>query len=86
MCSAQGTQRIAVDLGGKPSPELPAIADNHCGYCLLEQHSPVIPTASASWDAGLIRADRLRLGSGATTIFKRFVRDAHHTRAPPAFS
>lgn len=86
VCSAQGTKRIAVDLGNKQSPETPAMADNHCGYCLLQQHSPFVPTASLTWDATPATSDRLILGSGGTTIFKRFVRDAHPTRAPPTFS
>ena len=86
VCIAQGSKRVAVDLGGKPSPEAPAMADNHCGYCLLQQHSPFVPTASVNWDFAPLASDRLPLGAGGTTIFKRFVRDAHHTRAPPFFS
>jgi len=86
VCSAQGTKRIAVDLNGKQTPEVPAMADSHCGYCLLQQHSPFVPTAPVSWDFAPASSDRLALGSGGTTIFKRFIRDAHPTRAPPAFS
>jgi hypothetical protein len=86
VCSAQGTKRIAVDLGGKQSPEAPAMADSHCGYCLLQQHSPFVPTASLTWDIAPPMSNRLSLGAGGTTIFRRFVRGAHHIRAPPAFS
>lgn len=86
VCSAQGTKRIAVDLSGKQTPEAPAMADSHCGHCLLQQHSPFVPTAPVSWDFEPATSDRLALGSGGTTIFKRFIRDAHPTRAPPAFS
>lgn len=86
VCSAQGTKRIAVDLNGKQTPEAPAMADSHCGYCLLQQHSPFVPTVPAAWDFAPVPSDRLALGSGGTTIFKRFIRDAHPTRAPPAFS
>ncbi len=62
------------------------MADNHCGYCLLQQHFPSVPTASLTWNAAPATTERLSIGSGGTTIFTRFVRDAHHTRAPPAFS
>lgn len=86
VCSAQGTKRIAVDLSGKQTPEVPAMADSHCGYCLLQQHSPFVPTAPVSRDFAPIASDRLPLGAGGTTISRRFVRDAHQTRAPPAFS
>lgn len=86
VCSAQGTKRIAVDLGGKPTPDAPRVADNYCDYCLLQQHSPVAPTAFLTWGVSPVVSDRLPLGTGGTTIFKRFVRDAHQTRAPPSFS
>jgi hypothetical protein len=86
VCSAQGTKRIAVDLSGKQNPEAPAMADSHCGYCLLQQHLPFVPTVPATWDFAPVSSERLALGSGGTTIFKRFIRDAHPTRAPPAFS
>jgi hypothetical protein len=87
VCTTQGTQRIAVDLGGKTAPKAPHLADNHCGYCLLQHHSPFIPVAFVAWAGALLAAGRLRLGAGGTTIFKRFERDAHQTRAPPpAFS
>jgi len=86
VCSAQGTKRIAVDLTGEQNPGAPAMADSHCGYCLLQQHSPFVPTAPTGWDFVPATSDRLALGSGGTTIFKRFIRDAHATRAPPAFS
>lgn len=86
VCSAQGTQQINVDQVGKKSPEAPAMADNHCGYCMLQQYSPFIPTASVIWDFAPVASNRLTVGSGGTTIFKRLIRDAHPTRAPPAFS
>jgi hypothetical protein len=86
VCIAHGTKPIAIELGTQGSPDAPTITENHCGYCLLQQHSPFVPTASLTWDAVPATSDRLSLGPGGTTIFKRFVRDAHHTRGPPAFS
>jgi len=86
VCSAEGTKRIAVDLNGKQTPEAPAMADNHCGYCLLQEHSPFVPTVPATLSFTPVSSDRLALGSVGTTIFKRFIRYAHPTRAPPAFS
>lgn len=86
VCSAQGIKRVAVDFGEKEDTEVPAMADNHCGYCLLQQHSPFVPTVSVNCDFPPFASDRLPVGAGGTTLFKRFVRDAHRTRAPPFFS
>jgi len=85
VCSAQGTKWIAVDLSSEQTSGAPSMADSYCGYCLLPLHLPFVPTVPASWDFGPAPSDRLALGSGGTTIFKRFIRDAHPVRAPPAF-
>ena len=86
VCSAQGAKKIAIDSESKQHSEIPLIADNHCGYCLLQQHSPFIPTHSLTLGVTPHVFDRLAIGTGGTTIFKRLVRDARHTRAPPIFS
>jgi hypothetical protein len=62
------------------------MADNHCGYCLLQEHSPFVPTVPATLSFTPVSSDRLALGSVGTTIFKRFIRYAHPPRAPPAFT
>lgn len=86
VCTTQGTKRVAMDEGNQESPRTPAMADNHCGYCLLQQQSPFVLTSWVTWDVAPATSGRLSQGSGGTTIFKRFVRDAHPSRAPPAFS
>jgi hypothetical protein len=86
ICSTSGAKRVAIDLGSKKLPEAPMAGDNHCGYCLLQHHSPVIPTDPYTWETATVSTGRLLIGSGGTTVFKRFVRNAHPTRAPPAFS
>lgn len=87
VCSTTGaTPRAAWDQGSKSSSDRSALSDSHCGYCLLQHHLPVVPTASYRWEPVLASAERLPIGSGGTTIVKRFVRSAHLTRAPPAFS
>jgi hypothetical protein len=86
ICSTSGAKRVAVVLGSKKLPEAPMAGDSHCGYCLLQHHSPVVPTDPYAWEAATVSTSRLLIGSGGTTVFKRFIRDAHLTRAPPAFS
>ena len=85
VCSAQGTKRIAVDLSSKQTPEAPAMADSHCAYCVLQQHSPALPTPSYCWQTVAVVSNRL-LVSDSSSFFKRFVREAHFARAPPDFS
>lgn len=86
ICSTNGTKLVALDLGTKKTPDTPMTADSHCGYCLLQQHSPFVPTLPYSSAMAAVSADRLLVGSGGGSIFKCFIRAAHHTRAPPAFS
>jgi hypothetical protein len=86
ICSASGAKRVPVQLDSKNLPGTPTAGDNHCAYCLLQHHAPVVGTHPYAWEATTVSADRLLIGSGSTTVFKRFVRHAHLTRAPPAFS
>lgn len=86
ICSIGGAKRVAIDLNSKKLPEAPMAGDNHCGYCLLQHHTPVVPTDPYTWEATTVSTGRLLIGSGGATVFKRFVRNAHLTRAPPAFS
>jgi len=85
ICSTSGAKLVPMDLGSKKLPEAPVAGDRHCAYCLLHHHSPVVPTVPYTWEAPTVSAGRLLIGSGSTTVFKRFVRHAHLTRAPPAF-
>ena len=87
VCSTTGAApRAAWDLGSKSGSDRSAVSDSHCGYCLLQHHTPVVPTAPYDWEPVTASAERLPIGSGGTTVVKRFVRSAHLARAPPAFS
>jgi Protein of unknown function (DUF2946) len=86
ICRASGAQPGARDLGVQTPPSAPMAADIHCGYCLLQHYSPVVPTPTYSLNVAIASADRLPVGGGGTTLFKRFLWRAHHARAPPAFS
>lgn len=83
ICSTNGTKLVALDLGTKKIPDVTMAAESHCGYCLLQQHSPVVPTPPYTLEVAAVSFDHLPVGSGGS-IFKRLVRCAHHTRAPPA--
>jgi hypothetical protein len=86
ICSTSGSKLVSINLGSKNLPGAPMAGDNHCAYCLLQHHAPVVATHPYTWEATTVSAGRLLIGSGSTTVFKRFVRHAHLTRAPPAFS
>ena len=85
VCSASGSKHVTIDLASKKLPEAPMADDNHCGYCLLQHHSPVVSTDPYMWEAATVSTGQLLINSGGTTVFKRFVRHAHPTRAPPTF-
>ncbi|MBK6961162.1 MAG: DUF2946 family protein [Gammaproteobacteria bacterium] len=83
ICSTNGTKFVALDLGTKKIPDAPMAIESHCGYCLLQQHSPVVPTPPYTLEVAAVSFDHLPFCSGVS-IFKRFARCAHYTRAPPA--
>ena len=60
--------------------------DSHCGYCVLQQHSPALPVADMAGQAHAPSTHRLKVGPGDTTVVARFTRSAHLTRGPPAIS
>lgn len=86
ICGTSGSKHVTVDSGSNKVSEAPIAGDSHCDYCLLQHHSPIVPTDPYTWKTGTVLTDRLLTCSGRTTIFKRFTRDAHLSRAPPAFS
>ena len=86
VCNSQGVQRIAINLDASSTPETTVAADVHCGYCILQHHCPALPSEPALWGLPTVASHRLALGRGSTTVFQRFVRSAHHARAPPTFS
>jgi hypothetical protein len=86
ICSPAGVERVALELTPDSTPASQTQGDAHCGYCLLQQLSPILPTTEVQWSPIAVPANQLSLGNGGTTIFKRIVRTAHRTRAPPAFS
>lgn len=84
LCSAGNSRVVTINLAGKLPPAISAVSDNHCGYCLLLQHTPVIPSLTLSIPLAPALLARISIGSGSTTIFKRFIQTAYQTRAPPA--
>ncbi|MDM7456776.1 MAG: DUF2946 domain-containing protein [Tepidimonas sp.] len=86
VCSTNGPQRIAVDLGSQTPADAPMVHDDHCGYCLLHHHTPVVPTEAYTWRAAVASTGPLLTGGDDTAVYRRFIRDAHPTRAPPALS
>ena len=86
VCGSSGAIQVALQQDEPQTPAAPKTADNDCGYCLLQQYSPFIPTAAHTIPIAPAMQGRIRLGAGGTTIFKRLIRQANHTRAPPTFS
>ena len=86
VCGSSGTMQLVLQQEEPQSPSESSAINNHCGYCLLQQYSPFIPTAEHRIQIAPAAQGRIRIGAVGTTIFKRFIRQAHHTRAPPTFS
>jgi len=86
ICSPAGATRVAMDLTTDQSHDSHLTSDSHCGYCLLQQHFPALPSAEVALSPAAISTNRLSSGNGGTTIVKRIARSAHRTRAPPAIS
>lgn len=86
VCSASGTRWVALGGSDTPRDDAPTASDQHCGYCVLQQHSPALPVPAVAWECEAPSAHRLAIGPGGTTIFARFTRSAHLTRGPPTFS
>jgi hypothetical protein len=85
VCSANGSKRVALDLGTQKTPDAPMAAESHCAYCVLQQHFPALPTLAYRWHSLAVASHRVPI-SDSNSFFKRFVREAHSARAPPAFS
>ncbi|WP_326491049.1 DUF2946 domain-containing protein [Hydrogenophaga sp. NFH-34] len=83
ICTDQGVLRVALpaDDGTPTAPK--AALNEHCGYCILQHHTPVLPSAAALLPLAGALNDRVRVGGGHTTGFKRLERKANPPRAPP---
>jgi Protein of unknown function (DUF2946) len=86
VCTARGSKLVPVVQGGMSPSDGRVVADNHCGYCLLQQHTPVVPTKPHAFHGAMLSCTRLALAQSASTHPTRFIRDAHRTRAPPILS
>ena len=86
VCTSQGTKLVPLVQGSMSPSDGRVAADNHCGYCLLQQHTPVVPTKPHAFHGAMLSCTRLALAQSASTHPTRFMRDAHRTRAPPALS
>jgi len=86
VCTVNGTQRISLETGLPVDTGELAYQAEHCGYCLLQEHSPALASADAHWTPAAAGGQQLRIGSGNTTTPQRFLREAHQTRAPPTLS
>ncbi|WP_171940520.1 DUF2946 domain-containing protein [Herbaspirillum rubrisubalbicans] len=83
VCSASGTQRIAVPATRKAGQE-PIPADgSHCGYCVLQQHAPAPPSTPASAAPQvLVLAQPLSIVPELAVV-PGLAPTAHRSRAPP---
>lgn len=86
MCTINGLQRVPLDVGTQEMPDPSKDDSSYCGYCTLQQHFPILLSSSASFGCSPVAWHRLPVGNIDTAIVTRFIRYAHHTRAPPDFS
>jgi hypothetical protein len=88
ICSAEGGVRLVAlprpgATPGQAPAQLPAAGDEHCGYCVLQHHTPVLPITGQAFTQPVLAAGRLRIGAPGQTFPSRLIRDAHRARAPP---
>lgn len=84
ICTAQGMKYMAVIDGELQEQEPFHVGhDAACGYCLMVAQLPVLPTLEADSLPPANATGRIRIGSGATTVFEREAPTAHPPRAPP---
>lgn len=88
VCGPQGMHQVAVSTAEADTSKVPSPwwQDIHCGYCVLQQHAPALPTLEATASMTVASSERLPLGGGRTSVPKRHAREAHPPRAPPLFS
>lgn len=48
ICGVEGQKLVALGENGKERPAVPGTSDHFCGYCFLQQHSPVIPSVAVA--------------------------------------
>lgn len=84
VCSSAGSKLVALETTAKKVPDAPMAADVYCGYCILQQYAPAVPTPLSSLTMAAMPSGGPPAGNEGRSLFKRFVRDAHRTRAPPA--
>jgi hypothetical protein len=86
ICSSNGKKLTFSDFSGNQSKPQGMTSDEHCGYCVLQHHTPFVASSSHSFSVPILPTDRIAIGSGGSTFFKRSVRNAHQSRAPPVVS
>jgi Protein of unknown function (DUF2946) len=86
ICSASGPGQVANEAGERPRPDAPGEADRHCGYCLTQAHTPVLPTHALGWALPSFSSERLSLSGAPAAVFKPAVQNANRSRAPPLFA
>jgi len=84
ICTARGMEWVQIGPSSSSAPTKSAASMDHCGYCLLQAHSPALPTAETNWRPNLRQGHLLPSGSGASAVLASAVRRAHQPRAPPA--
>jgi len=86
VCTLAGVQRVLLELPAAPVPHAPRGDDSHCGYCLLQQHSPSIASAPPGWLA-FAAGDVDPIGQlSDLPVYPRLERGANRSRAPPPLS
>lgn len=85
ICTATGTQRVALDSGSPQTPK-PLLAAEHCPFCLLPNLLPALPTPASLAIFDTAAEDSIPAGAARATPLVHVSRRAHLTRAPPAFS
>jgi hypothetical protein len=87
VCTARGIERVALDSNEPSRAATVTVADDvHCGYCVLQAHSPLLDSACPTRGPMTLAANRLGTGPGGSTVPLHEPREANSPRAPPLTS
>lgn len=83
VCSASGTKRVAVTGNSTAGQEKIPVDGAHCGYCVLQQHAPTLPSAAPGIASLIAVLMHPVFFITDFTVVPALAPTAHRSRAPP---
>jgi hypothetical protein len=83
VCSASGTKRVAAPGNSTTGQEKVPIDGAHCGYCVLQQHAPTLPSVAPGITSLIALLAHPVFFIADVTVVAVLAPTAHRSRAPP---